>query len=90
MTTTTEKIYDASQRMFVDPAIIYEVTATEILHMASKMPYASDEDARNIYDYLSDRFGFWPFRNATGITGPETLIERAIPLRAAAQASATA
>ena len=86
---TTEKIHDASVNRYVDVNVVLEVTTTEILHLASKMPYAADEDAQRSYDYLSNRFGFWAFRNATGIKGPETLIERAIPLRAAAQLAAT-
>jgi hypothetical protein len=85
---TTDKIYDASINRWVDAAIIREVTATEILHLASKMPYAADEDARNSYDYLSDRFGFWPFRNATAIEGPEVLMERSLMIRAAAENAA--
>jgi hypothetical protein len=82
---STEKVHDASVNRYVDINVIVEVTATEILHLASKMPYASDEDARTSYDYLSNRFGFWPFCNTTGIKGPETLIERAIKIRAAAE-----
>jgi len=86
---TTDKIYDASINRWVDAAIIREVTATEILHLASKMPYAADEDALNSYEYLSNRFGFWPFRNATAITGPEILMQRSLTIRAAAEIAAT-
>lgn len=86
---TTEKIHDATVNRYVDVDVVLEVTATEILHLASKMPFAHYEDARRSYDYLSDRFGFWPFRKSTGINGPEELADRAITVRAAAENAAT-
>jgi hypothetical protein len=85
---STDNIYDASINHCVDAAIVLEVTATQILHLASKMPYAADEDALNSYEYLSNRFGFWAFRNVTAIKGPEVLMERSLMIRAAAEIAA--
>lgn len=88
-TTITEQTYDATDKKFVGYNVVREVTASEILHLASKMPYAHYEDARRSWDYLVDRFTFWGFIKVTGITGPEMLADRAITVRAAAENAAT-
>ena len=88
MTTTIDKTYDLTANQYVGFNVVRETTATELAHIASKMPYASDDDAQAVYDYLSNRFTFWGFRNATGIKSPEMLIERAIIVRAAAENAA--
>ena len=88
MTTTIDQTYDSTAAKFVGFNVVRETTANELAHIASKMPYASDADAQYVHDYLSNRFTFWGFRNATGIQSPEMLIERAIIVRAAAENAA--
>jgi hypothetical protein len=88
MTTITEQCYDATAKQFVGFDVVLETTATELAHLASKMPYMSDDDAFAVWEYLQNRFNNG-LRLATGIKSPTILIERAIAVRAAAENAAT-
>ena len=88
MTTTIDQTCDLIALKYVGFNVVRETTANELAHIASKMPYASDADAQYVYDYLSNRFTFWGFRNATGIKSPEMIIQRANLVRAAAENAA--
>lgn len=68
---------------------IREIVASELAHIAAKMPYAAESDARQTWGYLVERFGFPALIVETGMTGPNTLLERAIEVRAAAERVAT-
>ena len=88
MTTTTNQCYDSTAKHFVDLAVVWETTATELALLASKMPYMSDDEALAVWEDLQNRFGDG-FRRATGIKSPTMLIERAFAVHAAACIAAT-